>query len=321
MIHEIALNGYTAVCEDCGSVLYLGTEDSYGLEQLRVIPDESWAGLTITAVFTNGSSTEVPAVNDLIDVPPEACAQATGSGLGRIVFKGIQDGVQRISTDLFYVVSGHGPTDGENALVPTADQYAQFVAAVKADADRAEAAAERAESAEGVFTQADLEQAVAGYLEENPVEAAPIDTTLTQSGQAADAKAVGDAIANIELTPGPQGEKGKDGAAGADGLSMYTVSAEPEMESDTGGTVDPGLIDTGGRTLTAGDLLLSPGGKVYRVLQAADTVICSVSFFADLHGSDGLTPVKGTDYWTEADKAELVDAVLAALPAAEEVSF
>ena len=138
---------------------------------------------------------------------------------------------------------------------------------------------------------------------------------------AADAKAVGDAIANIELTPGPQGEKGKDGAAGADGLSMYTVSAEPEMESDTGGTVDPGLIDTGGRTLTAGDLLLSPGGKVYRVLQAADTVICSVSFFADLHGSDGLTPVKGTDYWTEADKAELVDAVLAALPAAEEVSF
>lgn len=31
-------------------------------------------------------------------------------------------------------------------------------------------------------------------------------------------------------------------------------------------------------------------------------------------GADGKTPVKGTDYWTEADKAEIVDDVLAALP-------
>ena len=31
-------------------------------------------------------------------------------------------------------------------------------------------------------------------------------------------------------------------------------------------------------------------------------------------GADGKTPVKGTDYWTAADKAEMVDDVLAALP-------
>ena len=31
-------------------------------------------------------------------------------------------------------------------------------------------------------------------------------------------------------------------------------------------------------------------------------------------GADGYTPVKGTDYWTAADKAETVDDVLAALP-------
>ena len=37
-------------------------------------------------------------------------------------------------------------------------------------------------------------------------------------------------------------------------------------------------------------------------------------------GKDGKTPVKGTDYWTEADKAEIVEDVLAALPAAEGVS-
>jgi hypothetical protein len=32
------------------------------------------------------------------------------------------------------------------------------------------------------------------------------------------------------------------------------------------------------------------------------------------NGADGYTPVKGTDYYTEADKAEMVDLVLAALP-------
>lgn len=38
-------------------------------------------------------------------------------------------------------------------------------------------------------------------------------------------------------------------------------------------------------------------------------------------GTDGHTPVKGTDYWTAQDKAEIVQDVLDALPAAEEVEF
>ena len=39
------------------------------------------------------------------------------------------------------------------------------------------------------------------------------------------------------------------------------------------------------------------------------------------NGADGYTPVKGKDYFTEADKNELVNVVLAALPAAEGVSY
>ena len=38
-------------------------------------------------------------------------------------------------------------------------------------------------------------------------------------------------------------------------------------------------------------------------------------------GDPGHTPVKGTDYFTEEDKTEMVNAVLAALPAAEGVSY
>ena len=39
------------------------------------------------------------------------------------------------------------------------------------------------------------------------------------------------------------------------------------------------------------------------------------------NGADGHTPVKGVDYFTEADKQELVTAVIAALPSTEEVSY
>jgi hypothetical protein len=39
------------------------------------------------------------------------------------------------------------------------------------------------------------------------------------------------------------------------------------------------------------------------------------------NGTDGYTPVKGKDYYTEADKKEMVNLVLEALPSAEEVSF
>lgn len=38
-------------------------------------------------------------------------------------------------------------------------------------------------------------------------------------------------------------------------------------------------------------------------------------------GADGKTPVRGTDYWTEADKQEIVNDVLAALPDGTEVSY
>ena len=52
---------------------------------------------------------------------------------------------------------------------------------------------------------------------------------------------------------------------------------------------------------------VSPTGKVKSV-RTAET-------------GSGTIPEKGVDYFTEADKQELVDAVLAALPAAEEVRF
>lgn len=38
-------------------------------------------------------------------------------------------------------------------------------------------------------------------------------------------------------------------------------------------------------------------------------------------GPAGYTPQRGTDYWTEEDKAEIVSQVLAALPDGSEVKY
>ena len=257
MNHNINLTGYTATCGEPNNMLDLGTAGSYGLEKLHVTADAAWNGLTITATFTNSGSTTVAVSDGAVDVPPEATRLPTRDRVryGMIAFKGVdaQGKLRIISTPIYYKVQASAATDGSNTIDPTPDQYAQFVAEVMAEADRAEAAADRAESAGGNVTPEQIAEAVNNYLDENPVQATTIDATLTQSGQAADAKAVGDAIANIELTPGPagangitptigsngnwylgdtdtgkpsRGETGPAGANGTDGKSAYQYAVE-----------------------------------------------------------------------------------------------
>ncbi|MGN0478335.1 MAG: phosphodiester glycosidase family protein [Hominenteromicrobium sp.] len=224
MNHNINLTGYTANCGEPNNMLDLGTAGSYGIEKLHVTADAAWDGLTITATFTNSGSTTVAVSDGAVDVPPEATRLPTRDRVryGMLAFKGADaDGsIRIISTPIYYKVQASAATDGENTIDPTPDQYAQFVAEVTAEADRAEAAAERAEAAGSTVSPEQITQAVNDYLDENPVQATPIDATLTQSGQAADAKAVGDAIAGIELTPGPAG------ANGTDGKSAYQYAQE-----------------------------------------------------------------------------------------------
>lgn len=86
--------------------------------------------------------------------------------------------------------------------------------------------------------------------------------------------------------PGQPGKDGVDGQPGADGVSpVVTVTA----------------ID-GGHRVTITD---KNGAKQFDVMD----------------GEDGKTPVKGTDYFTGADKAEMVNAVIAALPTWEGGSY
>lgn len=83
--------------------------------------------------------------------------------------------------------------------------------------------------------------------------------------------------------PGKDGANGKDGQPGKDGANGKDGS--PGAKGDKGDKGDPGAKGDKGDTGATG-----------------------------AKGQDGKTPVKGTDYWTDADKAEIVEEVLEQIP-------
>lgn len=97
---------------------------------------------------------------------------------------------------------------------------------------------------------------------------------------------------------GAKGENGADGAAGADGTSV-TVASVSESTEDGGSNV---VTFSDGKTLT-----IKNGSKGSQG-EKGDTGVTGV---AGKDGADGYTPVKGTDYFTEEDKAEIVEAITA----------
>lgn len=95
---------------------------------------------------------------------------------------------------------------------------------------------------------------------------------------------------------GPKGEQGEKGAPGEKG--------------DKGDKGDPGIPGEKGDPGADG----APGAKGEKGDPGADGI-------PGEKGADGYTPVKGVDYWTEEDQAEMVQQVLSALPDGDEVSY
>lgn len=95
---------------------------------------------------------------------------------------------------------------------------------------------------------------------------------------------------------GPQGAKGDKGDKGDRGIQG--VQGPKGDKGDTGATGPKG--DTGPQGPAGKNGTNGTNGK---------------------DGKDGYTPVKGTDYYTEEDKQEMVNLVLASLPSSEGVSY
>lgn len=74
----------------------------------------------------------------IIDVPPGATARALSvpENPGRLVFRGVADGVQRITANVLYVVTNHAPVEGD-APEPTPSQWEQLVAEYQNRLDKA----------------------------------------------------------------------------------------------------------------------------------------------------------------------------------------
>ena len=138
------------------------------------------------------------------------------------------------------------------------------------------------------------------------------------------------------------GAKGDQGNPGADGLPALTYgkAKETTVTPTVGGVTN--FIETGdlppslfNRTPVVGDrfilmALRTTTGQTF-ILECEITLVTTYVASENISvvettgkqgpaGQDGYTPQRGTDYWTAADQAQIVQDVLAALPEAEEVS-
>lgn len=146
--HTISLARHTAQVVGLMGVLVLGTWDSYGTEQLLLRPSPEWDGLAIDATFHNVPNDEGVTVladtDGLVTVPPEACMRA--SKYATITFRGVQDGVQRISCSLPYMVLDHAQVPGANSTA-TPSENAQALTQMQDLRDGAVEAKRHAEAA------------------------------------------------------------------------------------------------------------------------------------------------------------------------------
>ena len=266
MKHNIVLKGYGAYFPTTPSkMLCLGTAESYGIEQLNIIPGAGWEGLVIKATFHPASSEPVVMVvgenGGVIDVPPEATAKATAeSSPGVIVFSGVADGVQRISANLAYTVIGHASVDGKDPE-PTPSQWEQLAALYQSKVDKQQGA-ENAGKVLGIGEDGmvkPVKQSGGGGVGNDGATFIPFVSedgviSWTNDGDLPNPEPV-----NIK---GPIGETGPQGSPGEKGADGYTpVKGVDYFDGKDG-------VD----------------GK---------------------DGEPGKTPVKGEDYFTEADKQEI----------------
>ena len=137
-----------------------------------------------------------------------------------------------------------------------------------------------------------------------------------------------------------KGADGKPGAAGADGVTPHIgdngnwyVGGTDTGKPSRGATGAPGKDGADGKPGAAGAPGKDGHSPVVTATKSGKTTTISVDGAAiatvengakgapGAPGAAGHTPVKGTDYWTAADKQEIVNNVLAALPDGTEVSY
>lgn len=296
---SLASNGVVKV-PGCEQLVRFGYTKNRGVYRLAVTASGEWEGLAIRC-FWHVPDSKAPASSLVVDgyvaVPASVTAQP---GNGCITFEG-SDGTKTVtSADLRYRVSANSGTEDGTEPEPGTPAWQQLMDAVHTDATAAEqaktdaqtAASEAATSAgsadqsaqEAADSLQELKDGIAnGDFKGEKGEkgdtgpqgpkgetgpAVALDTTLTHEGEAADAKATGDAISAVKARQNilVGSEIGNpisvDDAFPAPlcGLTVYGRSTQdgtptpdapvPIVSAGNGGTIAVTLSDGKGKTQT-----------------------------------------------------------------------
>ena len=198
-LHEVQLKGYSVRPGN----LSLGTFDSYGIEQLHVTLDDTWSGLAIDATFHNTPNdkgvTMLVDTDGLVTVPPEACMRA--SKYATITFRGVQDGVQRISCNLPYMVLDHAQVPGANSTA-TPSENAQALAQMQDLRDGAVDAKRHAEAARDAAANSATAAAASEKAAASSAVAAAGSAAQAEAQKTAAAKSASDAQGYMQTASG-----------------------------------------------------------------------------------------------------------------------
>ena len=296
---SLASNGVVKV-PGYEQLVRFGYTKNRSVYRLAVTASGEWEGLTIRA-FWHVPDGKDPAsslvVDGSVDVPASVTAQP---GSGCITFEGSDGATTLTSADLRYRVSANSGTEDGTTPEPGTPAWQQLVDAVHTDATAAEQAKTDAQTAAREAT------ASAGNADKSAQEAADslqelkdgiasgdfkgekgekgdtgpqgpkgetgpavaLDATLTHEGEAADAKATGDAISavkvryNVLVGSGTGNPLSVDDAFPAPlcGLTVYGKSTQdgtptpdapvPIVSAGDGGSVTVTLSDKNGKTQT-----------------------------------------------------------------------
>lgn len=184
-----------------------------------------------------------------------------------------------------------------------------------------------------VLINGSIEEEVNKYMENNPVSNG-ISPHIGEDGN----WWIGLANTGIQA----EGKDGKDGAQGKDGITplvrINQATSELEVSYDNGANYEstgfftigpegkPGDDGEDGVTFTPkvdaeGNLSWTNDGNLENPAVVNIRGVDGKDGEDGAKGEDGYTPVKGTDYFTEDDKTEMVNAVISSFTKADEVSY
>ena len=213
----------------------LGTKDSYGLEQIKIIRGEGWTELEVLAVFhTPGGAAikKTVGADGVLEVPPEATAGLAGQG--KIVFVGLAEDKQRITADLTYSIRDHSGIDGDNPGTPTPDVVQQILENSNNAVRVAQAAKDAAENAHRAAEDAAIKagEEAGGAAASAAAAKDSADTANAAKNAAAEsAGAAADSEANAEAAATAAGESQAAASQSAQSAAASAAAAAEEAES------------------------------------------------------------------------------------------